>query len=469
MQQLSLLELKAKPCPDPEELEKNSESLNCLLCRPTSNEPVQDDSPLPPKPQGFIPIEDIWNKTPLDMQAEWDEAVVFLEDIRKQTEAEVRELKKELESLKLARDRAAAARKKTLKSRIEDLKKECWDIAAGYEEKGMTFWDELSQEAIEKAKRAGVRECYLDDFVYDFTSQASPDRPYIEANYKKTIEEIFNECILDYLPQGTGSGKIPKTPFFRRTGRQILIERSNRQEAQRKRQPVGKPSKKPISIANSNLIQSTIQTVTRHFERLYHITHSWTSFGDAVALMEATLDRFSPGGEERYLEYAKRLGREGCEEAAKIFAILLDHFTYRQNFEDILGPAYMNLAGMGAKSFLGQFFTPWNVALMMAEMTMGEPSIKDPEGPVKIYDPACGSGVMLLAGKAVIAGRHGREALRGCSFYGTDIDSICVNMCRIQVKMTDDFFMTNFLLGSIPDVLAAAKGMPTNDRLSHVA
>ncbi|HEC99873.1 MAG TPA: hypothetical protein ENN18_05775 [Proteobacteria bacterium] len=469
MEQLSLLDLKAKPCPDPEEPKKNSESLSCLFCRPTSNPPVQDDPSLAPKPRGFIPIDEIWKKTPLDIQAEWDEAVVHMEEVRKRTEAEIDELKKELERLKSARDHAASVRKKTLKSRIEALRRKYSGIAAEYEEKGMVFWGELSQEAIEKAKRAGIEEYYIDDFILDFTSQASPDRPYIESNYNKTIQRIFDECILDFLPQETRPGKTPKRPFPCRTGRQLLLERSKRHEAKKEGHTDGGPPKEPISIISPNLLQSaskTIQTVTKHFERLYHITHSWSSFGDAVALMEATLDRFSPGGEERYLEYAKRLGREGCDEAAKIFAILLDHFTYGQNFEDILGPAYMNLAGMGAKSFLGQFFTPWNVALMMAAMAMGERPDEDPEGPIKIYDPACGSGVMLLAGKAVAAGRHGREALRRYRFYGTDIDPICANMCRIQMKMTDDFFMTNFLLASIPDILAAT-GNPLQPQGVH--
>lgn len=467
MEQLSLLDLKAKPCPDPEEPKKNSESLSCLLCRPTSNPPVQDDSPLPPKPRGVIPIEEIWSKTPMDMQAEWNEAMVYMEEIRKQAQPEIDELKKELERLKNARDNLASECKKRIKEMIKDLRREWTKIEAEYEEKALEESIRLSEEAAKRAAQAGIDdEDEITEFVSEFLNESSTGRPYIEYNYNKTIEQIFNELLQYYL------GKInkqkptvkPRRPFPHRTGPQILIGRASLHKAEPAPPVIAR--RKETTTGYVRTSRNTIETVTKHLERLYHITHTWTCFGDAVALMEATLDRFSPGGEERYLEYAKRLGREGWEEAAKIFAILLDHFTYGQNFEDILGPAYMNLAGMGAKSFLGQFFTPWNVALMMAEMTMGERPDKDPAEPIKIYDPACGSGVMLLAGKGVAARRHGREALRRYRFHGTDIDPICVNMCRIQMKMTDDFFMTTFLLASIPDILAAA-GNPLQPQGVH--
>lgn len=47
----------------------------------------------------------------------------------------------------------------------------------------------------------------------------------------------------------------------------------------------------------------------------------------------------------------------------------------------------------------GQFFTPYNVCQMMAEMTIGNvvPQVKE-RGYITINDPACGAGATLIAG-----------------------------------------------------------------------
>lgn len=46
----------------------------------------------------------------------------------------------------------------------------------------------------------------------------------------------------------------------------------------------------------------------------------------------------------------------------------------------------------------GQFFTPYNVCQMMAEMTIGNvvPQVKE-RGYITINDPACGAGATLIA------------------------------------------------------------------------
>ncbi len=269
-----------------------------------------------------------------------------------------------------------------------------------------------------------------------------------------------NEVERAPLPERTR--KHPRVSLVRpRNGREVLVGRAGRNRKGKqegaKIVPFAKPADRPGPL--SEYPADIVKLMTRKAEELYEVTHSWTCFPDAVALMEATLARFNPGGEERYLEIAKRLGTKGATKAAEMFAILLGHFSYEGEFGDVLGPVYQNLASMGAKSIMGQFFTPWPVAVMMAGMTMGD--LKDHETrkkPITISDPACGSGVMLLAAKAVVAAERGRQALRDYAFYGQDIDRVCVNMCRVQMKLTDDRFMTNFLLASMPEVLTLAAG-----------
>lgn len=42
-------------------------------------------------------------------------------------------------------------------------------------------------------------------------------------------------------------------------------------------------------------------------------------------------------------------------------------------FMDVLGPLYMELGSRGARAQLGQYFTPWPIAEMMATISAGRP------------------------------------------------------------------------------------------------
>lgn len=100
-------------------------------------------------------------------------------------------------------------------------------------------------------------------------------------------------------------------------------------------------------------------------------------------------------------------------------------------FKDILGAVYAELSSKGGKQLLGQFFTPWNIAVMMANFDP-EP-VSEAQGRKVLSDPACGSGVMLLARANQILEKHGAEELYRWKFYGCDLDAICARMTAIQL------------------------------------
>lgn len=93
---------------------------------------------------------------------------------------------------------------------------------------------------------------------------------------------------------------------------------------------------------------------------------------------------------------------------------------------DLFGDAYEYLMGMyaanaGKKG--GQYFTPANVSELLARLgTIGKTKIN------KVYDPACGSGSLLLKVEKVL-GKDNIE--RG--FYGQEIDLTTYNLCRINM------------------------------------
>jgi type I restriction-modification system DNA methylase subunit len=136
------------------------------------------------------------------------------------------------------------------------------------------------------------------------------------------------------------------------------------------------------------------------------------------------------------------------------FRKTLDHYTFEQGkefgrmleiytqaveedpFQDILGETFMRLDVNSVRA--GQFFTPMNIAEMMAKMQFDKAAFEtciQEKGYVTVCDPAVGSGVMLLAFAKVVHAELGRPALSKIRFYGTDIDLRCVLMCRIQLRM----------------------------------
>ena len=98
---------------------------------------------------------------------------------------------------------------------------------------------------------------------------------------------------------------------------------------------------------------------------------------------------------------------------------------------DVLGEFYeYNLCKKGS----GQFFTPWPICRLMAESIVGEARemAKGLDRPVRVLDPSCGSGRMLLAyQKAYRNQQH--------DSYGIDIDHTCVKMTAINLFLSGMF------------------------------
>jgi len=65
---------------------------------------------------------------------------------------------------------------------------------------------------------------------------------------------------------------------------------------------------------------------------------------------------------------------------------------------------------------------------------------------ITVDEPCVGSGAMLLACKKVIMQEVGLAGLDYFEFYGTDIDTTCVKMCKIQMLLTNYRYMSSLLL-----------------------
>lgn len=103
---------------------------------------------------------------------------------------------------------------------------------------------------------------------------------------------------------------------------------------------------------------------------------------------------------------------------------------FQDNTIDAFGDAYEFLmtmyAGNAGKSG-GEFFTPQEVSELLAEITVvGRTEVN------KVYDPACGSGSLLLKFAKVL----GKENVRQ-GFFGQEVNITTYNLCRINMFLHD--------------------------------
>ncbi len=103
---------------------------------------------------------------------------------------------------------------------------------------------------------------------------------------------------------------------------------------------------------------------------------------------------------------------------------------YQNSQIDAFGDAYEYLMGMYASNAGksgGEFFTPQEVSELLTRIAIGDKTEIN-----KIYDPACGSGSLLLKAARIL----GRDKIRQ-GFFGQEINLTTYNLCRINMFLHD--------------------------------
>ena len=104
--------------------------------------------------------------------------------------------------------------------------------------------------------------------------------------------------------------------------------------------------------------------------------------------------------------------------------------NYQDNTIDAFGDAYEFLMGMYASNAGrsgGEYYTPQEVSKLLTRIALvGKTEVN------KVYDPACGSGSLLLNFAKIL----GKENVRQ-GFYGQEINITTYNLCRINMFLHD--------------------------------
>ncbi|MGQ5299982.1 type I restriction-modification system subunit M [Xanthomonas arboricola] len=128
---------------------------------------------------------------------------------------------------------------------------------------------------------------------------------------------------------------------------------------------------------------------------------------------------------------SNRLGNTVADKNSRLAAVLkrvaeLDFGDFEGNHIDLFGDAYefliSNYAANAGKSG-GEFFTPQNVSKLIARLAMHKQVSVN-----KIYDPACGSGSLLLQAK-----KQFDEHIIEDGFYGQEINHTTYNLARMNM------------------------------------
>lgn len=173
------------------------------------------------------------------------------------------------------------------------------------------------------------------------------------------------------------------------------------------------------AASNTNL-NETLETVFRNIEASAQGT-------DSESTMKGLFDDIDVNSNKLGATVARR-----NEKLVKLLNAIgeLNLGSYGDNSIDLFGDAYeylMTMYAANAGKSGGEFFTPQEVSELLARITVvGKTKVN------KVYDPACGSGSLLLKFAKVL----GKENVRS-GFFGQETNITTYNLCRINMFLHD--------------------------------
>lgn len=187
-------------------------------------------------------------------------------------------------------------------------------------------------------------------------------------------------------------------------------------------------------------LKSSQMEFQKVFNRLCETKASWQVWADfvfmAAAAISNAVDQTGPIHDERerrYLSTIKQYSHKEQQLFPQLMAITVEALETEPD-QDFLGEMFMALE-LG-NHWRGQFFTPYNVCRMMAEIAIPGVECKEQierKGWVGINDCACGAGALLIAARNTMV-RHGMSQYSAL-YVAQDIDQVAALMCYIQLSL----------------------------------
>lgn len=145
------------------------------------------------------------------------------------------------------------------------------------------------------------------------------------------------------------------------------------------------------------------------------------------------------GRDEREARYLLIIGGYSTEEANRFSELLaMLALEFDAGLSDVLGKLYMSL-DLGSDR-LGQFFTPYEVSSLVAQMTLGDytkcldAAKLAGRDYLTVNEPTCGSGGMVIAMADALRGA-GVNYQQAMHVTAQDLDVTAVHMAYIQLSL----------------------------------
>ncbi len=167
-------------------------------------------------------------------------------------------------------------------------------------------------------------------------------------------------------------------------------------------------------------LNTTLETIFRHIENSAVGTESEDSFKGLFADYDVNSNKLGATVAKRNEKLLKLLNGINDMKLGDI----KDHTI------DAFGDAYeylMTMYASNAGKSGGEFYTPQEVSELLTRLgIVGKTELN------KVYDPACGSGSLLLKAAEILGKGHIRQG-----FFGQEINITTYNLCRINMHLHD--------------------------------
>ena len=182
------------------------------------------------------------------------------------------------------------------------------------------------------------------------------------------------------------------------------------------------------------LVKKLSNTITNELSD-YGRSSVYTVFDDMIHIMAITISNnmayFDDGKEAEYFKYLDMYGKDWMTGVSHVMAEIINYFAMG-NRDDLLGKLFHHMELHNKHK--GQFFTPYEVSLLMARINASTiPDVISSKGFVKMSEPTCGSGGMVIA-LAQVIGEMGYDLQKQMFVMAQDIDPRAVRMAYIQLS-----------------------------------
>lgn len=167
-------------------------------------------------------------------------------------------------------------------------------------------------------------------------------------------------------------------------------------------------------------LNETLETVFRNIEDSAKGTESEDDFAGLFDDFDVNSNKLGSSVEQRNGKLIKLLDGIGDMKLG----------NYREHTIDAFGDAYeflMTMYASNAGKSGGEFYTPQEVSELLTRLAVvGKTEVN------KVYDPACGSGSLLLKAAKILGAENVRQG-----FFGQEINLTTYNLCRINMFLHD--------------------------------